>query len=240
MKRDKDLKAREVRAKFIDLALRIDTILLRVLRVVIKVTSVALAHDRRSIGSFDLSRVHLIPVHTLKPGMVLDICGPTPQVSVPLRQIRRQQPLQDIFQGRLEMRRVPNFTRHDLAVQLDVILVKEWWEPSTHFEHEHAHRPPIDGFAVSLGLDDLWSEVVGRAAEGPGHILGDMLGESKIGDLDVSHRVQQQVLGLEVAVDDCVRVQVFQRQQDLACVESRYVLREPLYERELRASKRKE
>jgi hypothetical protein len=43
--------------------------------------------------------------------------------------------------------------------------------------------------------------IVGRPAEGPGDVR-DVLGETKVGHLDVSIGSKQQVLRLEVAVDD--------------------------------------
>jgi len=63
---------------------------------------------------------------------------------------------------------------------------------------------------VPLGLDDLGREVLGRAAQRVRAIL-DELGEAKVGDLDVPFAREQQVLGLEVAVHDALRVQVLER-----------------------------
>src|SRR4029434_213772 len=43
----------------------------------------------------------------------------------------------------------------------------------------------------------------------------ELLGEAKVGEADVSVAVQQDVLGLEVAVHDVARVQVLQGAHDL-------------------------
>lgn len=77
---------------------------------------------------------------------------------------------------------------------------------------------PVDRLVVALGGDDLGRKVVRGAAEGPCDVR-HLLGEAKIGDLEVAVAVEQQVLGLQVTVDDVVRVQVVQGQGDLGGVE---------------------
>lgn len=62
----------------------------------------------------------------------------------------------------------------------------------------------MDEFSFTFALNDLGCEVLWRAAERPGAVL-DSLGESKIGDLHMSFRVYQNVLGLEVAVDNILQ-----------------------------------
>ena len=49
--------------------------------------------------------------------------------------------------------------------------------------------------------------------------LGDLEGESQVGDADVAGVVEEDVLGLAVAVHDAVRVEVVQPQQHLRSVE---------------------
>src|SRR5690349_4425957 len=102
------------------------------------------------------------------------------------------------------MRWVSNFACHDLSIQLDMIFIKERWESCTHFKHQHPHRPPIHCLAISLGLNDLWCKVIGRSTQCPGHVLWNVLCKPKIRDLDMTHRIQQQVLGLEIAIDHSV------------------------------------
>ena len=87
-----------------------------------------------------------------------------------------------------------------------------------HLVDEHARRPPVDGLAVALGLDDLGREVLGRAAERPRAVL-DQLGEAEVDDLQVALAVEQQVLGLEVAVDDVAVVEVLEREHHRRAVE---------------------
>lgn len=71
---------------------------------------------------------------------------------------------------------------------------------------------------MSLGLDNLRCQILGGAAQRPRSIL-QLLGETKVGDLQVAVPVQQQILRLQVPVHDVQRVQVLQGQDNLAGIE---------------------
>jgi hypothetical protein len=90
-----------------------------------------------------------------------------------------------------------------------------------------ARAVPVDRLVVALGRDDLGREVVGRAAQRPGDVR-HLFREAKVGDLEVAVAVEQQVLGLEVAVDDVHAVQVVEREHDLGRVELGHGVREAL------------
>lgn len=96
--------------------------------------------------------------------------------------------------------------------------------PSDHLLRKHACGAirgldvPVNRLVVALGCDYLWREVVWRAAQGPCDV-GHLLGEAEVGDLEVAVAVEQQVLGLQVTVDDVVRVQVVERERDFGRVE---------------------
>lgn len=55
-----------------------------------------------------------------------------------------------------------------------------------------------------------------------------------VGDLEVPSRVDEQVLGLEVAVDDVLRVQILERENEVRREEARNVGREPAAAPEVR------
>jgi hypothetical protein len=86
---------------------------------------------------------------------------------------------------------------------------------------------PIDTLVVALGANNLRSEVIGRTAKSPGDVR-NLLGKSKIGNLEMPMSVQEQVLGLEIAVDDVHAVEVVQCQCDLCSVEFGYRVGESL------------
>ena len=70
--------------------------------------------------------------------------------------------------------------------------------------------------------DDLRGHILGRAAEGPALLVGadQLLGEAKVGELDIAGGVQQQILWLEVPVEDALVMQVLQRLDNAGRVEA--------------------
>ena len=68
----------------------------------------------------------------------------------------------------------------------------------------------------------LGRHVRGRAAEGGGAVVERrhrLLRQPEVGEADVALGVEQDVLGLEVAVDDVVAVELLQREHDLGAVQ---------------------
>ena len=62
---------------------------------------------------------------------------------------------------------------------------------------------------MTLGQDDFWGEVLGCAAQCPGPVV-DLLGEPKVGDFAIAVLVEEQILGLKIAVQDREAVQVIE------------------------------
>mmetsp|Transcript_41282 Transcript_41282/g.102334 ORF Transcript_41282/g.102334 Transcript_41282/m.102334 type:complete len:327 (-) Transcript_41282:45-1025(-) len=109
--------------------------------------------------------------------------------------------------------------RHDLLEKGWHLLLVEGGEAAEQDVQDHAHRPHVHLDAVALGGEDLGRHVAGRAA-GRLHdsLLTHHLGQPEVGQLDRRigrRRGVEQVLRLEVAVADVVRVQVLQRVRDL-------------------------
>ena len=87
-----------------------------------------------------------------------------------------------------------------------------------HFREDAAEAPDVDGGGVGLGAEeDLWcavperDDLVGVGADGE----GEGAGEAEVGELDGAAVVDEQVLRLEVAVEDAVRVAVRDARQQL-------------------------
>jgi hypothetical protein len=96
------------------------------------------------------------------------------------------------------------------------------WEPRHSKEYL-----PIDTLVVALGANDLGREVIWRTTKGPSNV-GNLLGKSKIGNLEMSMSVQKQVLGLEITVDDVHAVEIVQCQCDFCSIEFGYRVGEAL------------
>ena len=63
---------------------------------------------------------------------------------------------------------------------------------------------PVDGECVVLAAEDLWRDVVWRAAEGGGGVAAAdaLLAHAVVGQFDVALVVEQHVVQLKVAVYD--------------------------------------
>ena len=82
-------------------------------------------------------------------------------------------------------------------------------------------QPPFSILGYPFPFAMWTSHKSGPCADAPPHDLplGDLEGESQVGDADVAGVVEEDVLGLAVAVHDAVRVEVVQPQQHLRSVE---------------------
>lgn len=149
-------------------------------------------------------------------------------------QTHRQERLELFTQtlGLLEARRAVG---GDQIQGLEGLLVEVGRFRLNHFDGHDAERPDVDFRAVLLLLDDLGGHPVGGADHGGalGLGLGELGAEAEIGwrwvskviyhrrlaekrtDLDVAAGIQKDVVALDVAVDNVLRVQVL---KTLACL----------------------
>mmetsp|Transcript_114834 Transcript_114834/g.364971 ORF Transcript_114834/g.364971 Transcript_114834/m.364971 type:complete len:305 (-) Transcript_114834:1490-2404(-) len=97
----------------------------------------------------------------------------------------------------------------DLRIDLHGVGRLEGRVPGHELEGQNAQSPPVDGVGVAKTGDQLRGEVVGGAASRVG-LPDDELGQAHVGQLDVALLREQQILGLEVAVDDAALVQVLE------------------------------
>lgn len=135
-----------------------------------------------------------------------------------------------------------------LFVYLDWVLVPKWWVARQELVYQNAEGPPVDGRGVTLVMYDLGGQVLWRPAEGvrldgavavTGAVAdcccwccclpqpsAQALREAKVDKADVPLLVEQQVLGLEVAVGDAALglVQVLEHEHDLGGVEDGHAL----------------
>ena len=98
--------------------------------------------------------------------------------------------------------------------------------PVQTFVHEDAERPVVRRLVVARFAQHLGRHVLWRAAArecSARHVLG----KPKVADFDVAHGVEQDVLGLQVAVDVVLGVQRLQREDDVPRVKASALLGEP-------------
>lgn len=96
--------------------------------------------------------------------------------------------------------------------------------------HEHAKAPPVHGAVVPVSKDILGRDVAWGATERVCAVaLIEDLGKAKVTELGVAVVVDEDVLGLEVAVHNVALVQVLQGQNDAGNVEPRQGLLHALH-----------
>lgn len=87
---------------------------------------------------------------------------------------------------------------------------------------------PVHGLVISFGSDNFRRQIIRSAAKSPGDIR-NLLGKSKIRNLEMSVPIEQEVLGLEITVNDVEGMEVVQRQGDFGSVELGNRVREALH-----------
>ena len=106
----------------------------------------------------------------------------------------------------------------DLGIQDLHVRVLEGLLAANHDVEQDAQAPPVDlGARVLDALQQLWRSIVRRADERIElHVRRELAAKPKVDDLDVSVGIEQDVLGLDVAVDQKVFVAVVHGRDDLA------------------------
>jgi hypothetical protein len=87
-----------------------------------------------------------------------------------------------------------------------------------HAKDRDGKNSPIDRLVVTLGRDNLGSQVIWSTAESPSNV-GNFFGETEIGNLEMAVSVEEQVLGLQITVDDVHGMQVVESESHLGGVE---------------------
>lgn len=84
-----------------------------------------------------------------------------------------------------------------------------------------------------LGENNLGREILRRAAQSPCAAF-DALGESEVGHFDVTIRVDEQIFGFQITIQDLQMMQVLECEHDLRAVESRVRLGEATHAPQMR------
>ena len=117
----------------------------------------------------------------------------------------------------------------DFEKEFVSVLVVEGGDADDHLVDDAAEGPPVHLLPVALFLDDLRGEVLGGAADGLGELVPHELGEAEVRELEIAVLADEDVLGLEVAVDDAVGVEVLECEEDLGGEETSLVLGESFF-----------
>ena len=86
--------------------------------------------------------------------------------------------------------------------------------------HQDPQSPVVHGPVVALVQDCLWCDVFWSSAERPRlAAVAQLFGKTEVDQFDVTFRVQEQVFGFEISVNEASRVEVFECLDDASCYE---------------------
>jgi hypothetical protein len=172
-------------------------------------------------GSWGCLPVDRGPVHAGKEGVALDVAHTVGGGAVALVKVELEQLGDEVAQCFGEVARILDVGLEDLRVHLQAVALGhlEGCEAARHLIHQHTKGPVVHPLVVALALDDLRRSVLGRAAHGVSLVL-HKLGKSKVGQLEVAARIEDEVLRLEIAVDDRLLVQILESKQHLGTIEA--------------------
>ena len=196
-------------------------------RIRVEVAHVLVVLELGHVGRLERAVAQLLPAEALEPLVLLYVLDAAALVADAVDRVLLAEAL-DERRGCLgyAARKVDGLD----ALQNDVvgghgIVADEGRIAGEQLEYENAQAPAVGGDVVALVEYDLGRDILGRAAERPRLVAeADLLGEAEVDELAVAARVQQQILGLQVAVDGALGVQVGERLHHARRVEFRLVL----------------
>lgn len=99
--------------------------------------------------------------------MSLDVLGPLPHVTEPLRPVGNEQFLDQVFGDGIHVLWPLDSSAQYLLVYPEGVVVEEGRESGQHLVYQNPQSPPVNSLVVTLALDDLWRQVFGRSAKRP-------------------------------------------------------------------------
>lgn len=111
-----------------------------------------------------------------------------------------------------------NLALEDFLVDRHRVIIVEGINTGVHFIDENTKGPPVDGLAVTLVQENLRCKILGSTTECVGASLA-VLGKTKVSQLQIAFIINKDVLGLEITVDDVLRVKVLEHERHLGAIE---------------------
>jgi len=186
----------------------------------LEIANIVLILHGRPEGSVDLQVLESLDGDSAKPFVADDISGTGLQITVTLGKIGCQQLLAECLGVLVKILWEVDLAGKNLLVDSHRLVIAERWLSDNHLINKDSQGPPVDRLAVTLVEQHLGGDILGSAAKRVGTATGlDDLGETKIGQLAVSVVAQEKILGLQIAVNDVLVVDVLEGEGDLEGVE---------------------
>ena len=88
-----------------------------------------------------------------------------------------------------------------------MVLMHKWRSSGRHFVDEDAERPPVHSESMTLHIQDLWGQVLSRAAERLGRLVWlKEFGEAKISQLNIALFIYEHIFRFQIPVNNLVGV----------------------------------
>ncbi len=111
---------------------------------------------------------------------------------------------------------------NDVIHDNEVRLIVEWRSTHGHLVHQYSETPPIDHFIIFLSQDHFRRKVLSSAAHSASlfqALIANQLAQTEVRDLQMSLRVNKNIFGLNISVDEAHGVQVIQSKNKFCRVE---------------------
>mmetsp|Transcript_20244 Transcript_20244/g.47322 ORF Transcript_20244/g.47322 Transcript_20244/m.47322 type:complete len:228 (-) Transcript_20244:433-1116(-) len=179
-------------------------------KLLVKVGRVNLAHNSGLEGRHNFASVELSPVDRLEEGETskfLKILLSRAKASL---WVAVQQPLEQLLPGRSNLLGEGQASLKNVLIHLVEVLRVKRREASKHLVQQCAQGPPIYCLAMAFVEEDLRGKVLRSAAEGVCVAAGVhcFLGQTEVSQPNVPFAVQQNVFGLQIAVDNLLAVEM--------------------------------
>ena len=106
----------------------------------------------------------------------------------------------------------------DLTVNIHRVVGLERWIASKHLVQQDAERPPVDSLTMTFIKQNLGRNVLRSSTNCIGSLLDD-LGETEINQFEITVRLDHNVLGLQITVDNLLGLKILKDSDDLRAVE---------------------
>lgn len=117
----------------------------------------------------------------------------------------------------------------NIVLQSCFVLCVERRQSTDHLVEHSAQAVEVDLISVALSQNHFWSHVLDRPTKSC--VIPELplnLGQAEVSQLDVSIKVNQDILRFQIPVKDPLRMDVLQSKQDLGKVKPGLVLTEIL------------
>lgn len=150
--------------------------------------------------------------------MILDVIGTILEAAVTKGNVRHKQMLDEGLGVFIKIARELDLTLKDLLVDHHRVSIIEGINSSDHLISQDTEGPPVNWLSVALVQKHLRCQILRSATKSVGTSF-DNLGETKIGQLEVTILINQDIFRFQIAIKNVLGLQVLKHEGYLRAVE---------------------